>query len=105
MITVPVALLISGISLSLAVYMGITNLRRNQKNDDKKEASEATVVIVGIENIKDIVKDIKSDVSNINVEMKIQGERQIRTEESLKSAWKRIEVLETNLCQVRILQP
>lgn len=92
--TIEVSLLISGLSVAFAIYMGITNAKRNQKADVKKDASEMTTVIVGLESIKDLIKEIKLDMSNVKEEVRDQRDNQIRIEESLKGAWKRIEILE-----------
>ena len=50
--TIEVALLISGISVAFGIFAGISNIRRNQKIDDKKDATEMTTVIVKLENIR-----------------------------------------------------
>ncbi len=34
--TIEVALLISGVSVAFGIFVGISNIRRNQKIDDKK---------------------------------------------------------------------
>ena len=49
--TIEVALLISGVSVAFGIFAGISNLRRNQKLDDKRDATEMTTVIVKLENI------------------------------------------------------
>lgn len=92
--TIEVALLISGVSLAFAVYQGVSNLKRNKAADDKHDASELTTVIVKLENIGNDTAEIKSDIKSVRAEVKQNSERIIRLEESLKSAWKRINLLE-----------
>ena len=92
--TVEVALLISGISVAFSIFAGISNLRRNQKLDDKKDATEMTTVIVKLENIGTGITEIKSEMSNVKSDIKESRERLIKVEESAKQAHKRIDTLE-----------
>ncbi len=80
--------------MSFAVFFGLSNTNRNKKNDTKQDAAEMTKVIVGLESIKDLVKEIKFDMSNMKDDIRSEMEHRIRLEESLKGAWKRIEILE-----------
>lgn len=68
--TIEVALLISGVSLAFAIFQGVSNMRRNNKQDDKKDAAQLTTVIVKLENINDGVTEIKSDLKNIKDDIK-----------------------------------
>jgi peptidoglycan hydrolase CwlO-like protein len=92
--TVEVALLISGISLAFALYAGISALKRSQRLDNQKDASEMTTVIVKLENISNGIAEIKADLGGIKAEIKELRDRMITVEQSVKSAWKRIEALE-----------
>lgn len=92
--TVEIALLISGVSLAFGIYQGITNMKRNNRHDDKNDATQLTTVIVKLENIGDGVNEIKADMKNVKSDVGELKEKQVRTEESLKSAWKRIEIIE-----------
>ena len=92
--TIEVALLISGISVAFSVFAGISNLRRNQKLDDKKDATEMTTVIVKLENISTGITEIKSEMSNLKNDIKESRERLIKVEESAKQAHKRLDSLE-----------
>ena len=92
--TIEVALLISGISVAFSVFAGISNLRRNQKLDDKKDATEMTTVIVKLENISTGITEIKSEISNLKNDIKESRERLIKVEESAKQAHKRLDSLE-----------
>lgn len=94
LMTIEVALLISGISLAFGIYSGISNLRRNQNSDVKKDASELTTVIVKLENIGTGISEIKSELTNVKNDIKESRERIIKLEESAKQANKRLDALE-----------
>ena len=87
-------ILLSVIAVCLTAVFGYAIFRRNTKTDDKAEASQMTTVVVSLETIKDGVKEIKLDMSNFKCELREQRDSQIRIEESLKGAWKRIEALD-----------
>jgi outer membrane murein-binding lipoprotein Lpp len=93
--TIEVALLISGISLAFAIYSGISNMKRNQKSDDKKDASEMTMVIVKLETIGTGITEIKADMSNVKDDIKETRERLIKVESSAAQAHKRLDTLES----------
>lgn len=92
--TIEVTILLSVISVCLSAIFGYAIFRRNSKTDDRAEATQMTQVIVGLEGIKDLVKEIKVDMSNMKDDIRSEMEHRIRMEESLKSAWKRIEIIE-----------
>ncbi|MDD3049763.1 MAG: hypothetical protein PHR06_01305 [Candidatus Cloacimonetes bacterium] len=92
--TIELALLLSGISLAFGIYSGISNLKRNQKADDKNEASQLTTVIVKLENIGNGITEIKGEMSNVKNDIKESRERIIKVEESAKQAHKRMDTCE-----------
>lgn len=92
--TIEIAMLISGISLAFGIYSGIANMKRNQTNDVKKDASELTMVIVKLENIGVGIAEIKSELTNVKNDIKESRERIIKLEESTKQANKRLDFLE-----------
>lgn len=92
--TIEVALLISGISLAFGIYSGIANMKRNQTNDVKKDASELTMVIVKLESIGIGITEIKQELSSVKQDIKESRERIIKVEESAKQAHKRIDNIE-----------
>ena len=93
--TIEVALLISGISLAFGIYQGVSNMKRNQKSDDKKDASEMTMVIVKLETIGTGITEIKADMSNVKDDIKETRERLIKVESSAAQAHKRLDTLES----------
>lgn len=92
--TIEVALVISAISVGFGLYQGISNMKRNQRVDNQKDASEMTTVIVKLENINNGIVEIKSEFNGMKSELKELRDRLIVVEASNKSAWKRIEVIE-----------
>lgn len=91
---IEVALLISGFSLAFGIYQGVLNLKRNEKKDNKSDASEMTTVIVKLENICTGITEIKSEMTNVKNDIKEDREKIIRLEESAKQAHKRLDSLE-----------
>ena len=88
--TIEVALLISIISVFFAIVFGMANLRRNQRTDDKTEQANMTTVIVKLESIRADTNEIKNDIKSLKSDVRRNSEDIIRMDESLKSAWKRI---------------
>ena len=82
--TIEVALLISGVSLAFGIYQGVSNLRRNNRTDDKNDATQLTTVIVKLENIGDGVNEIKNDMRNVKDDMKDINIRLVKTEQQVK---------------------
>lgn len=91
--TIEVALLISIVSVFFAIIFGLNSMRRNQKADDKREQSDMTTVIVKLESIRVDTNEIKNDIKSLKSDVRHNSEDIIRMDESLKSAWKRINEL------------
>jgi len=92
--TIEVALLISGVSLAFGIYQGVSNMKRNQSSDVRKSASEMTTVIVKLENIGTGITEIKNEMTNVKNDIKESRERLIKVEESAKQAHKRLDAFE-----------
>lgn len=90
---VEVALIISILSVFFAIFFGALNMRRNQKADDRREQSDMTTVIVKLESINADTNEIKNDIKSLKSDVRHNSENIIRIDESLKSAWKRINEL------------
>ena len=89
--TIEVALLISGISVAFAIFQGVSNMKRNQSQDDRNSAAQMTTVIVKLENISNVMNRIESEMSNIKEDIKENRERIVKVEESTKSLHKRVD--------------
>lgn len=68
--TVEVAIIISGLSLAFAVYKGVCDLKRSDKAEASKDASNLTTVIVKLEVISNNISEIKSDMKATNADIK-----------------------------------
>lgn len=91
---IDVSLLISFLSLCVAGVVMVTTVFRNKANDDRKEASETTTLIVKLENINNGVNEIKSDMRNMRDDIQDLRDRLIIVEQSTKSAHHRLNTLE-----------
>mgnify|MGYP000023241636 FL=1 len=92
--TIELALVISGISLAFSIWQGISSMRRNNKKDDREDATQLTTVIVKLESISSGVLEIKSKINSVENDIKESREKIIRLEESVKQAHKRIDLIE-----------
>lgn len=91
--TLELSIVISVLSVSFALYSGISNLKRNDKKDTAEETAQLTTVIVKLENIGDGVSEIKSDMKNVKGEVQELRERLVVVEQSAKSAHHRLDGL------------
>ncbi|MBP5332384.1 MAG: hypothetical protein J6Y89_11095 [Lachnospiraceae bacterium] len=91
--TIEVALLISFLGVFFAIFFGALNNRRSQKAEDRREQSDMTTVIVKLESISSDTNEIKNDIKSLKSDVRHNSENIIRLDESLKSAWKRINEL------------
>lgn len=82
--TVEIALVISAISLGFAIYSGVSNLKRNNKQDAKSDSAQLTTVIVKLENIGTGINEIKADVKDVKNDLKDHSDRLIRLEQQVK---------------------
>lgn len=89
--TIEIALIISAISLGFGIYQGVSNLKRNDRQDNRAEATQITAVIVKLETIGEGINEIKLDMRNIRNEIKDIRERLTKVEESTKSAHHRLD--------------
>ena len=92
--TIEIALIISVVSLGFGIYQGVSNLRRNDRQDNRVEATQITAVIVKLETIGEGVNEIKVDMRNIKNEINDIRERLTKVEESTKSAHHRLDGME-----------
>lgn len=91
--TIEIGLVIALIGLAISLYYNMTSAARASRCENKQDASALTTVIVKLENIGSDVKEIKTDMSSLQVEMKNITERLVIVEQSTKSAHKRIDEL------------
>ena len=82
-----IPIIISVLSLLLAAYTFLSK-------ESKENTSELTTVIVKLENIGSGIADIKAELNTIKKDQRDDHDRLIRIDESLDSAWHRINTLE-----------
>lgn len=82
--TVEIAIVLSGISLIFAIVSGVSNMKRNARTDDRKDASELTTVIVKLENIGNDIKDIKTDLRDMKLNIQNHAEKIVKLEQQVK---------------------
>ena len=78
-----------------ATAVAATNIKRNNANDNRREATNLTTLIVKLENIINGVNEIKSDMRNMKSDIQDLRDRLIRVEQSDKSAHHRLDTLES----------
>lgn len=91
--TIEVTLLISGLSVSLALYFGLHSVKRNNRTDTQKETADMTTVIVKLENIGTGITEIKGEMRSMKADAQESRERIVKVEESAKQAHKRLDEL------------
>ncbi len=82
--------IISIASLLFSVYIFLSS-------NSKESTSELTTVIVKLENIGSGIADIKAELNTIKKDQRDDHDRLIRLDESLESAWHRINCIEKQL--------
>ena len=81
---VPYVTSIAALLLSLYIFLS---------NNNKSNTTELTTVIVKLENISSGINDIKAEMANIKNDQREDHDRLIRSEESIRAAWKQINEL------------
>lgn len=89
--TIEIGLAIALIGLVVSIYFNITSASRAARCENKEDAASLTTVIVKLENIGADIKEIKTDMSGLQAEMKNVMERLVIVEQSTKSAHTRID--------------
>lgn len=82
--TIEVALVISAISLAFGIYQGVSNLKRNNKQDAKADSAALTTVIVKLENIGNDISEIKADLRDVKSDVKDHSARLVKVEQQVK---------------------
>lgn len=82
--SIEAAIVISALSLAFGIYQGVSNLKRNSRNDAKSDASQLTTVIVKLENIGNDITEMKGDMRDVKDDIKDHSTRLVRVEQQLK---------------------
>ncbi len=92
--TIEFSILLSIISVTAAVMVGLTSMRRSSRKDTEQEASKMTTIIVKLEHIGADIADIKAELALMKKDMKEDHERLVTVEASAKHAHRRLDKLE-----------
>jgi len=90
-LNVELTVLISVISVFFAIYMGNSNLKRNNASDIKKDAAETATINVKLDTINKGVEDIRIEQKSTNKDIRDLNERMIIVEQSTKLAHYRLD--------------
>lgn len=82
--TIEIALVISVLSVAFGIYSGVSNIKRNERHDNKTDASQLTTVIVKLENIGNDINEIKNDMRNVKDDVKDMNVRLVKMEQQVK---------------------
>lgn len=100
----PVAIIISIISVTFSIFFGIVSLVLNIKNNRRTDNSdledrvrENTRINMKLDAISSNTKDIKDEVVEMRKELNSHDNRIIKVEESVKSLHHRIDRMEARL--------
>lgn len=103
-ISMPIAVIISIISVTFSVFFGLFTLGLNLKNSKKTDKAELTERVkentrinMKLDTISSNTTEIKNEVTEMRKELNSHDSRIVKVEESLKSAHHRIDGLETRL--------
>jgi len=99
--TIEIASSISILSVCAMIYFGISNLKLNRKKDtdqekteERQESNAMVVITVELKNISNGIADIKAEMNSVKTDTRMNREDIIRLGESLKGAWKQIEIVQ-----------
>lgn len=92
--TIEAAIVISVISLAFGIYQTVSNLKRNERIDNRSEAGQLTTVIVKLESIGEGVSEIKSDMRSVKAEVQDLRDRVTRIETSENLIKERLDIIE-----------
>lgn len=83
--------LIALLSLTVAAIAAFGTMRRNHKQDDKKESAEFTTLLVKFESMSNTLAEVKADTRCTRDDMQLIRERLAKVEQSVETAHTRID--------------
>lgn len=86
-----IGLIISFVSVSAAIYFSQKNNKTADVKNIEQRIAERTEMNMKLDEINRNTTDIKYDISVIKKDVQKHGERLTKVEESLKSAWHKID--------------
>lgn len=92
-VEITLAVIVSMLSLSFSVYMGLKNSRKTDEKDLAKRVERDTEVKMTLNEIRDDVKEVKETVKSIQNDVKDHEGRIAKLEGSLLAMHKRLDEL------------
>ena len=89
--TIEVALLVSVVSVSFAIYFGLQNNKRADTKDIEERVKENTRINMKLDETINIGKETKNEISLMREETRSLNDRVTKGEESIKQAHRRID--------------
>lgn len=83
---VELTILISALSLIVAIVVAIVNIRDKNFRADRESTSQITTLIVKLENISDGINEIKAEMRNIKSDVQELRERLALVERDVETA-------------------
>ena len=96
-IQVSAAIIISVLSLSFSVFMGLKSDKRTDTKDIEERVKENTRINMKLDAISNNTTEIKNEVLEMRKEINSHDGRIVKVEESVKSAHHRLDGLEERL--------
>lgn len=101
-IEISAAIIISVLSLSFSIYKGLKDSKRTDTKDTEEKTAERmseiaertkenAIINVKLDNINSSNREIKDQISSLVEKVDAHGDRLTKVEESLATAWKRID--------------
>lgn len=88
------AIIISVLSLGFSVFMGVKSNKRTDTKDIEERVKENTRINMKLDGITNNTAEIKAELSEMRKEINSHDTRLVKIEESVKSAHRRIDVVE-----------
>ena len=82
---VEIALVISLVSLALAILKYASDMKRNSKSEAETDTAALTTVIVKLENIGKDINEIKNDLRDVKSDVKDHSMRIVKAEQQIKN--------------------
>ena len=92
--TIEIALIISAVSLFFGIFQGISNLRRNAKQDTQRETNDISSMRFKIDNIESILQEFKEELSAVKNHLSNINERLAFAEHDLSYTQKKLDKFE-----------
>ena len=95
--TIEISLLISGIFIALAIFLGIYSVKQSRKDSAEKETIQLTSILVKLETINQLILNLTSEISCIREDLINIRKRISQLEISLDAAHRRIDNVDEKL--------